>query len=79
MDDRQSLTQNLVDAGCDHVLTKQLISLMEQKRNKEALMLLAKHRKGLLESCHVAKKKISCLDYLVYCIEQDIIETQGGI
>ena len=33
-------------------------------------MLLAGHRKKLLDHCHAAEKKIDCLDYLVYQMEK---------
>lgn len=66
MDEKQALIQNLTDAGCDAQLKEQFILLVEQDRKKEALTLLAKHRKDLLERCHAAEKKIDCLDYLVY-------------
>lgn len=79
MDQKQALIQNLIDAGCDTALTEQFVSMVEQGREKEALALLAKHRKNLLEHCHVAEKKIDCLDYLVYHMEKQAKEQQGGI
>lgn len=66
MDEKQALIQNLIDAGCDTTLREQFVSLIEQGQEKKALALLVKHRKNLLEHCHVAEKKIDCLDYLVY-------------
>lgn len=75
MDDMQAVIQNLADAGCDAELTRQFMSLIEQGREKEGLSLLARHRKNLLEHCHMAEKKIDCLDYLVYQMEQ---KAKGG-
>lgn len=77
MEDKDALRQNLIDAGCDPALTERFLSLTEQGREKEALTLLAKHRKNLLEHCHVAEKKIDCLDYLVYHMEKQAKEQQG--
>lgn len=79
MDEKQALIQNLIDAGCDTALTEQFVSMVEQGRKKESLALLAKHRKNLLEHCHVAEKKIDCLDYLVYQMEKKAKTQQGGI
>ena len=71
MDGRYALRQALADAGCDAALTDQFVSLIEQGRKKEGLMLLARHRTNLLEHCHVAEQKIDCLDYLVYQMEKN--------
>ena len=70
MEDKDALRQNLMDAGCDDLLTEQFLSLIGQGLEKEALSLLARHRKNLLEHCHAAERKIDCLDYLVYQIEK---------
>lgn len=78
LEDKDALRQNLMDAGCDPVLTGRCLSLMEQRREEEALTLLAKHRKSLLEHYHMAEKKIDCLDYLVYQMEKKA-KQQGGM
>lgn len=70
MEGNDALRQNLMDAGCDPALTEQFLSLTEQGREKEALALLARHRKSLLDCCHTAERKIDCLDYLVYQMEK---------
>jgi len=70
LEDKDALRQNLMDAGCDDLLTEQFLSLIGQGREREALSLLARHRKNLLEHCHAAERKIDCLDYLVYQIEK---------
>lgn len=78
MYEKQALMQNLIDAGCDTALTEQFVSLVEQGQEKDALALLAKHRKNLLEHCHAAERKIDCLDYLVYHMEKQTKEQQRG-
>lgn len=60
MEDKDALQQNLMDAGCDPALTGRFLLLTEQGREKEALALLARHRKNLLDCCHTAEKKIDC-------------------
>lgn len=78
MNKKQALIQNLTDAGCDATLKERFIALVELGQEKEALILLAKHRKTLLEHCHVAEKQIDCLDYLVYQTKIKSKERQGG-
>lgn len=79
MEGKDALRQNLMDAGCDPALTERFLSLTEQGQEREALALLAQHRKSLLERCHMAERKIDCLDYLVYHMEKQAKEQQGGI
>lgn len=70
MEDKDGLMENLADAGCDQELAQRFLSLVGQGRKSEAMDLLARHRKALLERCHEAEKKIDCLDYLVYHMEK---------
>ncbi len=53
----EDIRENLADAGCDTELTEHFLSLVGQGQEKEALALLSRHRKCLLEHCHVAEKK----------------------
>lgn len=70
VNEKQALIQNLTDAGCDAALQERFVLLVRQGREKKALALLAGHRRVLLEHCHEAERKIACLDYLVYQMEQ---------
>lgn len=74
----EDIRENLSDAGCDAELTERFLSLVDQGQEKEALALLSRHRKCLLEHCHVAEKKIDCLDYLIHQMEKRA-KPQGGI
>lgn len=65
------LRENLLDAGCDTELIERFMALTGQGKEREALALLAKHRKHLLDCCHAEQKKIDCLDYLVYQIKKE--------
>lgn len=67
---RQAITQNLADAGCDETLIRQFWQLMDQGKRRESLALLTRHRQCLLDSYHQARRKIDCLDYLVYQLKQ---------
>jgi len=73
-DTQGRLRENLADAGCGEELTRQFMALAEQGKTREALALLAGHRKTLLDCCHAEQKKIDCLDYLVYHMEKEAKE-----
>jgi len=70
-DTQGRLRENLADAGCGEDLTRKLMALAEQGKTREALTLLSRHRKALLDCCHAEQKKIDCLDYLVYRMEKE--------
>jgi len=65
------LLQNLIDAGCNNSLAEQIKNLLDNKRVNEALSILSKHRKAVLDNCHAEQKKIDCLDYLVYRLKKE--------
>lgn len=65
-DAKAVLEENLKDAGCDPVLAKQVTVLLGQRRQREAMELLKRHRGKVLECCHAEQKKLECLDYLIY-------------
>lgn len=68
---RQAITQNLSDAGCGEALIQQFWLLTAEGKRRERLSLLAKHRQCLLDLCHGAQRKIDCLDYLIYQMNQE--------
>lgn len=68
---QETVTQNLMDAGCGEALIRQFRALAAAGRRRECLTLLARHRGRLLESCHAEQRKIDCLDYLVYQFKQE--------
>ncbi|HIT31492.1 MAG TPA: hypothetical protein IAC25_01450 [Candidatus Enterenecus stercoripullorum] len=69
----ESVMQNLRDAGCGEDLIRQFVRLWEDGRRREGLNLLGKHRQVLLDRCHAEERRIGCLDYLTYQIENDQI------
>ena len=71
MGTREAVTQNLLDAGCGEELIRRFCALAAAGRRRECLALLAGHRRHLLERCHAEQRRIDCLDYLVYQIEQE--------
>ncbi len=74
-DTQGRLRENLADAGCGEELARRFMALVEQGKTREALDLLAGHRKALLDCCHAEQKKIDCLDYLVYRMEKEAKES----
>lgn len=69
--EQDAMQQNLLDAGCQEDLANRVCALMTQGKQKEALKLIAQHRKRVLDCCHAEQKKIDCLDYLVYQLEHE--------
>ena len=66
----QSLILNLKDAGCDDALIQQCMELLKSKQEEAVISLLSKHRKYLLDCYHADQKKISCLDFFLYQLNQ---------
>ena len=65
-DHRAALEENLTDAGCEPELCGQVTALLAQGRRQEAMALLKRHRRKVLECCHAEQKKLDCLDYFIY-------------
>ena len=68
-DQMRAIIQNLEDAGCGQALMEQFVELVESGHLDEGLSLLEKHRRYLLDCCHTEQKRIDCLDYLIYTLE----------
>ena len=67
----QALVANLADAGCDKEQIEQFMDFLKSGRKEAGLSLLAKHRHFLLDCYHADQKKIDCLDYLIYKMNQN--------
>lgn len=61
----ENIKQNLVDAGCDRDFINRFMTMDFDKQKNEALTMLARQRKNLLDSIHTNERKIYCLDFLV--------------
>lgn len=64
--ERQSLIENLKDAGCNEACVNRFLALERDGKTEEIFALLAQQRDRLLEKVHREEKRIYCLDYLVY-------------
>lgn len=71
------LRQNLIDAGCDRELVGRCITLAQEKKTGELLLILSRHRRTLLDGVHQREKQIDCLDFLIYQINRT--QQIGGI
>ena len=47
------------------------MDFLKSCRKEAGLSLLAKHRRFLLDCYHADQKKIDCLDYLIYKMNQN--------
>ena len=61
-----TVLQNLKDAGCTDEMVEKFIALQDIDDEEQQIQLLSGHRKHLLENLHREEKKIDCLDYLLY-------------
>lgn len=68
--DKDNIEQNLRDAGMDLATIKKFLCLEEQSKTAEQLKILAKYRETLLNIYHEDQKKIDCLDFLIFNIQQ---------
>lgn len=70
LDTRESLRQNLVDAGCGEELIGRCMELAREGKTAQVRQLLAYHRQRLLDGIHQGEERIDCLDYLLYQMEK---------
>lgn len=62
--------QNLIDAGCNGVFAEKYARLILDGKTQSVLNTLGNYRKKLLDEIHTNKRRIDCLDYLIYKIEK---------
>ena len=69
--DKQAvLRENLKDAGCDPDTICRCEALVQEEMRGELMRVLSLHRRALLDTVHENKRRIDCLDYLIYQIEK---------
>ena len=69
-DSEEAVIQNLKDAGCNQETIDQFMDCLKRGALSEQLQVLSRYRRSLLDKIHIEQKRIDCLDYLVYQIEQ---------
>lgn len=61
-----TVLQNLKDAGCTDEMVEKFMALQDSEDEEQQIRFLSGHRKHLLEKLHREEKRIDCLDYLLY-------------
>ena len=62
--------QNLKDAGCGKAAINSFMQYYRCGDMKEGFKILTLHRRKLLDEVHSRQKRIDCLDYLIYELDQ---------
>ena len=68
----QEILQNLKDAACPNEFIEEFFKMKEFGSSKQLIQLLYKHKACLLDGLHESQKKVDCLDYLIFKINQDL-------
>ncbi len=68
---REKIIQNLKDCDCNEAIIEEFMEKFDAGQKKEALAILAKHRKDLLDLFHRCDGCIGCLDYLTNQIQNE--------
>jgi len=68
---KPKLIQNLKDAGCSASVIDKFMDCYQAQSNAEQKRLLATHRSSLLDKIHKNQKRLDCLDYLIYQLNQN--------
>lgn len=66
-----SVRQNLEDAGCEAFEIMEIMDAYNHCEKDKLLCLLTSHRRNLMDAFHNAKKRVDCMDYLIYRIKQE--------
>lgn len=75
----KDILQNLKDADCSNELIKEFFKIKESGLNRQLIRLLYKHKAQLLDCLHASQKKIDCLDYLIFQINQAVSPERGEL
>lgn len=73
----KDILQNLKDAECSDEFIEEFFKIKAAGLNKQLIQHLYKHKSRLLESLHDSQKKIDCLDYLIFQINQVVNQKKG--
>ena len=67
---KDAVMQNLSDADCPQEVIRQFMQNAEEDRQTQAIQVLEKHRRTLLDRVHREEKYIERLDYLLYSLRK---------
>lgn len=76
---REAIIQNLKDAGCKQRMIKCFMTYLEQDNLEKLFILLEEHRNYLLSRVHEGEKQICCLDYLIYQIRRNQVNSENRL
>lgn len=68
--ERETVMQNLRDAGCNRVLIKNFMNCYDKEEKEQQIKMLEEHRSKLLYQVHKEEREIFCLDYLLCQIQK---------
>lgn len=68
-ENRNAIIQNLKDAGCNKDFISDFLHYYDRAEMGMQIDLLTNWRSCLLEQVHEKERKISCLDYLIYRLQ----------
>lgn len=71
------LLRNLKDAGCNAAMAEQFLAYEREKKKRAQRQLLLRQKNSLLRAVHENQKRIDCLDFLLYSVEQQIKSSKG--
>jgi hypothetical protein len=70
---KEKMTQCFKDIGCEDEIMNEFMKCFDQDKDKvlAQINLLIKQRRYLLDQLHTAQKRIDCIDYMIYQLEQE--------
>lgn len=68
---KESLIQNLQDAGCTESIIEQFIKNYDADNAVKQFSILGQHRNRLLSKVHEEQNKLDCLDYLLFQLKKE--------
>lgn len=69
--EKDSLIQNLLDAGLSEEKIEQFLCCHSQEKKTAQLKILTEYRGKLLSSVQAGQEKLYCLDYLIRKLKAD--------
>lgn len=66
------LLEYLDDFGCNETVKDAIVKCHKNQDTTGIIKLLRKHRQTILNTIHNQEKQISCLDYFVFQLEEEI-------
>ena len=70
--DLERMKQNLIDAGCDEITSRDIIRMYRNGMIPDALLKMKKDRCRLMDELHENGRKVDCLDFLIRQTEKEL-------